>query len=192
MNPISTQAVLTCYHRQDPADVPLSRLFLRYQAKFCFVEICVQVMVKRSRDDFEEDSTLFYGEANQGISHTEFDRNTVSWLTEKYGLTYGKQMWENTLVDLLALDVMNNDLHEFDFNNHVSVVDTIMAEKSQKYALAMHESAQFWTRKFQLEWRDRQYQLLSAIFRRNAQVKLYVRSSHWASSNVVYCEHISS
>ena len=66
-------------------------------------------MVKRSRDEIEEDSTLFYGEASQGISYAEFDRNMVSWLTEKYGLTYGKQMWENTLLDLLSLDVMNND-----------------------------------------------------------------------------------
>ena len=116
-------------------------------------------MVKHGREDIDEiDTDLFYGEANQGIPLAEFERNIVSCLTEKYGMAYGKQMWENTLLNLRELDPWNNDLHEYDFHHHLTLIFDIMCEKNSKLAMSLFNSPRFWTIKYQLDWRDRQYE----------------------------------
>ncbi len=62
-------------------------------------------MVKHGREEsVDNDTDLFHGEANQGIPHAEFERNMISWLTEKYGMAYGNQMWKNTLLNIRELD----------------------------------------------------------------------------------------
>jgi hypothetical protein len=117
-------------------------------------------MVKRGRDEFEEiDSDLFYGEASQGIPHAEFDRNMVSWLTEKYGLAYGKQLWEDTLLNILELDLTDEE-DDYDFANHVTRVNDILVETNSKMAASLYFTDRFWTKKYQIEWRNRQYEKL--------------------------------
>ncbi len=112
-------------------------------------------MVKHGREEsVDNDTDLFHGEANQGIPHAEFERNMISWLTEKYGMAYGKQMWTNTLLNLRELDLTNNDLQEYDFHNHLMVIFDIMCEKNSKMAHSLYDSPRFWTIKYQLEWRD--------------------------------------
>ena len=118
-------------------------------------------MGKKDKDELDDsDSKMFFGEASRGIPHAEFDRDMVSWLTEEYGSAYGVQLWENSLLDLHDLDLVHNALHIYDFDNHLDVICDIMYEKSPRTASSVQSLPRFRTRKYQLEWRERQYEKL--------------------------------
>ncbi len=102
-----------------------------------------------SKDD--EDDKKFHSEASEGLSHAEFDRKVQSWTMKNYGVKYGKMLWEDTLVDLNKLDLLE-ELDNFTFEGHVTMVYDCVSDINDRHATSLFESARFWTKKFQLEW----------------------------------------
>ena len=63
---------------------------------------------------------------------------------------------EDTLLDINALDLID-DLDNFAFECHVTMVYDCVSDVNDRHATSLFESARFWTKKFQLEWREKQY-----------------------------------
>ena len=83
-----------------------------------------------------------------------FDENVLTWCRKKFGDKYAKGLWHNklTLIDNLDLDIEEDN---FDFEMHVTTVYEVLALKSPKEADHLFQSDRFWTKKWQLEFRQR-------------------------------------
>ena len=83
-----------------------------------------------------------------------FDENVLTWCRKKFGDNYAKGLWHNklTLISDLNLD---DEEDNFDFEMHVTTVYEVLALKSPKEADHLFQSARFWTKKWQLEFRQR-------------------------------------
>jgi hypothetical protein len=83
-----------------------------------------------------------------------FDEKFLTWCRKLFGDCYAKGLWRNTLVSIDNLD-MDNDEDEFTFEMHCARVYDVLANKSPKEADHMYDSDLFWTKKWQLEFRQR-------------------------------------
>ena len=106
-----------------------------------------------------KDETKFSGKPDKGLTFEEFDKKALSWARKNYGNSYAKQLWENTLQDINILD-LSEDLDYYVFHEHCEFVYDMLCLESAKNADTLYRSAKFWTRKWQLENRQRQYEKL--------------------------------
>ncbi len=83
-----------------------------------------------------------------------FDEKVLTWCRKQFGAYYAKGLWRNTLVGIDNLD-MDNDEDEFTFEMHCARVYDVLAIKSPKEADHLYQSDRFWTKKWQLEFRQR-------------------------------------
>jgi hypothetical protein len=95
----------------------------------------------------------------KGLTFEEFDRKALSWARKQYGNTYAKPLLENTLPNIKDLD-LTEDLDYFVFEEHCEFVYDVLGHESAKHADTLYSSAKFWTVKWQLENRQRQYEKL--------------------------------
>ena len=106
-----------------------------------------------------KEETKFSGKPDKGLTFEEFDKKALSWARKNYGNTYAKQLWENTLPDINSLD-LTEDLDYYVFQEHCEFVYDMLCLESAKNADTLHRSTKFWTMKWQLENRQRQYEKL--------------------------------
>ena len=83
-----------------------------------------------------------------------FDEKVLTWCRRKFGDKYARALWYN---NLLLIDNMDLDDEEdnFTFEMHCSTVYDVLALKSPKEADHLYQSDRFWTKKWQLEFRQR-------------------------------------
>ena len=105
----------------------------------------------------KESVIKFSGNPSKGLTFEEFDRKALSWARKQYGNAYAKPLWENTLPDINNLD-LSEDLDNFVFEEHCEFVYDVLSHESAKHADTLYSSAKFWTLKWQLENRQRQYE----------------------------------
>jgi hypothetical protein len=101
----------------------------------------------------------FSGKQEKGLTFEEFDKKALSWARKMYGNTYAKQLWENTLTEIINLD-LTDDYDYFKFQEHCEYVYDMLCLESPKNADTLYRSPKFWTVKWQLENRQRQYEKL--------------------------------
>ena len=101
----------------------------------------------------------FSGKPGKGLTFEEFDLKVLSWARKQYGNSYAKRLWENTLPDINNLD-LNEDLDNYVFEEHCEFVYDVLGHESTKHADTLYHSAKFWTVKWQLENRQREYEKL--------------------------------
>jgi hypothetical protein len=106
----------------------------------------------------KEDSK-FSGKPDKGLTFEEFDKKALSWARKKYGNTYAKQLWENTLPDIKSLD-LTEDYDYYQFTEHCEFVYEMLCLDSVKNADSLYSTSKFWSVKWQLENRQRQYEKL--------------------------------
>ena len=86
-----------------------------------------------------------------------FDEKVLTWCRKQFGDYYAKGLWHNTLknIDNLNLD---DEEDNFDFEMHLTTVYEVLALKSPKEADHLFQSPRFWTKKWQLEFRQRNWE----------------------------------
>ena len=86
-----------------------------------------------------------------------FDEKVLTWCRKKFGDRYAKGLWHNNLTLIDALD-LNDESENFTFEMHCSTVYEVLALKSPKEADHLYQSDRFWTKKWQLEFRQRSWE----------------------------------
>jgi hypothetical protein len=82
-----------------------------------------------------------------------FDEKVLTWCRKSYGDYYAKGIWRNELPVLDYLDLDDeNDM--FTFEMYCARVYDVLALKSPKEADHLYLSERFWTKKWQLEYRQ--------------------------------------
>ena len=89
-----------------------------------------------------------------------FDEKVLTWCRKLFGDYYARGLWHNDLQELdnLNLGEEGEDNYEedtFTFEMHCARVYDVLAIKSAKEADHLFQSARFWTKKWQLEYRQR-------------------------------------
>ena len=106
-----------------------------------------------------KEEVKFSGKPDKGLTFEEFDLKTLSWARKEYGNKYAKQLWEDNLMDIRGLD-LTEDFDYYQFTEHCEFVYDMLCLDSIKNADALYQTAKFWTVKWQLESRQRQYEKL--------------------------------
>ena len=107
----------------------------------------------------ESTEKKFSGKASKGLTFEEFDLKVLSWGRIQYGNLYAKLLWENNLPDIYNLD-LSDDLENYVFEEHCEFVYDVLGHESTKHADTVYHTAKFWTVKWQVEMRSRQYEKL--------------------------------
>ena len=120
----------------------------------------------------------FSGKPGKGLTFQEFDLKVLSWARKQYGNSYAKPLWENSLPDIYNLD-LRDDLDHYVFEEHCEFVYDVLGHESTKHADTLYHTAKFWTVKWQVENRQRQYEklfcYLETICEDEAQRQLYAQ-----------------
>jgi phage terminase small subunit len=96
-----------------------------------------------------------YSGKKEGLTFEKFDDMVISWGREKYGDKYANALWKNELLTLGSLD-LTDDLDRYGFETYCEWIFDILSLDSPKYAAELWRSERFWTKKWQLEQRQRQ------------------------------------
>ena len=107
----------------------------------------------------ESTDKKFSGKASKELTFEEFDLKVLSWGRIQYGNMYAKLLWENNLPDIYNLD-LSDDLENYVFEEHCEFVYDVLGHESTKHADTVYHTAKFWTVKWQVETRQRQYEKL--------------------------------
>ena len=83
-----------------------------------------------------------------------FDEKVLTWCRKQFGDYYAKGLWHNKLTPIGDLNLAEDD-DNFSFEMHCATVYEVLALKSPKEADHLYQSDQFWTKKWQLEFRQR-------------------------------------
>ncbi len=102
-----------------------------------------------------ETVTEVYSGKSDGLTFEKFDDKVISWGRAKYGDKYANALWKNELQPLGDLD-LKDDLDAFTFEAYCEGIYDSLSMESPKYAMELWGSERFWTKKWQLENRQRQ------------------------------------
>ena len=105
----------------------------------------------------ETTDTKFSGKETKGLTFEEFDKKALSWARRKLGNSYAKQLWEDNLPNLSDLD-LKDDYDYYVFQEHCEYVYDMLCLDSVKNADILYRAPKFWTVKWQIENRQRQYE----------------------------------
>ena len=84
-----------------------------------------------------------------------FDEKVLTWCRKQFGDSYAKGLWHNKLTEIGDLDLIDEEGENFIFEMHCASVYEVLALKSPKEADHLYQSDRFWTKKWQLEHRQR-------------------------------------
>ena len=99
-----------------------------------------------------------------------FDEKVLTWCRKQFGDFYAKGLWRNELQTLDYLD-LTEDEDMFNFEMHCARVYDVLAIKSPKEADHLYASDRFWSKKWQLEFRQRCREESSATSKKPAAEK---------------------
>jgi hypothetical protein len=100
-------------------------------------------------------TSSMYSGKKEGLTFEKFDDVVISWGLEKYGDKYANALWKNELLSLGSLN-LNDDLDRYGFETYCEWMFDILSLDSPKYTAELWRSERFWTKKWQLEQRQRQ------------------------------------
>ena len=100
-----------------------------------------------------------YSGKSDGLTFEKFDDQIISWCREKYGDKYAVALWKDELMKIGTLD-LKDDLDNYGFENYCEWMFDILSLESPRYAAELWKSDRFWTKKWQLEQRQRQREKL--------------------------------
>jgi hypothetical protein len=83
-----------------------------------------------------------------------FDEKVLTWCRKQFGDNYAKGLWHNKLTEIENL-LLDDEEDNFTFEMHCATVYEVLALKSPKEADHLYQSERFWTKKWQLEFRQR-------------------------------------
>ena len=101
----------------------------------------------------KEFKETFSGKAKDKTFET-FDEKVLTWCRKQFGDNYAKGLWHNKLTEIDKLD-LNDEGDNFTFEMHISTVYEVVCLKSPKEADHLYQSVRFWSKKWQLEFRQR-------------------------------------
>ena len=113
----------------------------------------------KAKKERSDDETEIFTGGKDGISWHEFDSIMGDWLLDNYGSRFGEQLWSDSLVDLLKLD-LKSDEGEHAHGQCKSMVRDVLTENSPKLAEITIKNKEFDTIKWHLQWRVRQCEKL--------------------------------
>ncbi len=103
-------------------------------------------------DKNEKANALMFTGKQNGIPFDKFEDKVISWGRLMYGEKYAKALWRNELVDLKELD-LTDELDQYKFEEHCSMVNDVIACDSPKYASTLLKDKRFQTVKWQIDCR---------------------------------------
>ena len=83
-----------------------------------------------------------------------FDEKVLTWCRKQFGDNYAKGLWHNKLTEIENL-LLDDEEDNFTFEMHCATVYEVLALKSPKEADHLYQSERFWSKKWQLEFRQR-------------------------------------
>ena len=95
---------------------------------------------------------LYSGKVS-GLTFEAFDEKVISWCRKKYGDAYANGLWKNELDDIYNLDLADEE-DNFSFELQCAKVYDILCRTSVKNADWLHAKSSFWTKKYQVEFRQ--------------------------------------
>ena len=99
-----------------------------------------------------KDKELYSGKA-PGLTFEAFDEKVITWCRKKYGDSYAVALWKNELANITDLD-LSNDEDGLAFDLQCAKVYDILCRKSVKNADHVYAKDVFWTKKWQIEFRQ--------------------------------------
>ena len=99
-----------------------------------------------------KDNELYSGKAT-GLTFEAFDEKVITWCRKKYGDSYAVALWKNELANITDLD-LSNDEDGLAFDLQCAKVYDILCRKSVKNADHVYDKSVFWTKKWQIEFRQ--------------------------------------
>jgi hypothetical protein len=88
-----------------------------------------------------------------------FDKKVLTWCRKKFGDKCARRLWYNTLILIDDLN-LGEEEDNFTFDMHCTTVYEVLALKSPKEADHLYQSDRFWTKKWQLEFRQRCWEII--------------------------------
>jgi len=99
-----------------------------------------------------KEKELYSGKVS-GLTFEAFDEKVITWCRKKYGDTYANGLWKNELDDIINLDLSDEE-DNFVFELQCAKVYDILCRTSVKNADWLHAKSSFWTKKYQVEFRQ--------------------------------------
>ena len=96
-----------------------------------------------------------YSGKKEGLTFEKFDDLVVRWGRKKWGDKYANALWQDELIKVSDLD-LTDELDYYTFETHCEMVFDILSLESPKHAAELVQSDRFWTKKWQIENRQRQ------------------------------------
>ena len=101
------------------------------------------------------DPKEMYSGKIDGLTFERFDDKVISWGRSRWGDKYATALWQDDLIKVGDLD-LTDDLDYFAFEGHCEAQFDILSLESPRHATELLKSDRFWTKKWQLENRQRQ------------------------------------
>jgi hypothetical protein len=98
---------------------------------------------------------ISYSGKQDGLTFEKFDDLVVRWGRKKWGDKYATALWQDDLIKVGDLD-LTDDLDYYTFDTQCEMMYDILSLESPKYAAELVKSDRFWTKKWQMENRQRQ------------------------------------
>jgi hypothetical protein len=99
-----------------------------------------------------KDKELYSGKA-PGLTFEAIDEKVITWCRKKYGDGNAVALWKNELTEIVNLD-LDDDEDDLAFELQCAKVYDILCRKSVKNADWAYGKQVFWTKKYQLEFRQ--------------------------------------
>ena len=110
-------------------------------------------------DDETKALTVKYSGKLDGLTFEKFDDLVIRWGRKRWGDKYATALWQNEMVKVGDLD-LSDDLDWYSFEAHCEMMYDILSLESPKHAAELIKSDRFWTKKWQVENRQRQREKL--------------------------------
>ena len=110
-------------------------------------------------DDETKALTVMYSGKLDGLTFEKFDDLVIRWGRKRWGDKYATALWQNDMVMVGDLD-LSDDLDWYTFEAHCESMYDILSLESPKHAAELIKSDRFWTKKWQVENRQRQREKL--------------------------------
>ena len=94
-----------------------------------------------------------------GLTFEKFDDLVIRWGRKRWGDKYATALWQNEMIKVGDLD-LSDDLDWYTFEAHCESMYDILSLDSPKHAAELMKSDRFWTKKWQVENRQRQREKL--------------------------------
>ncbi len=115
--------------------------------------------LKMIKDEKESTLSVKYSGKIDGLTFEKFDDLVIRWGRKRWGDKYATVIWQNELIKVGELD-LTDDLDWYTFEEHCEAMYDILSLESPKHAAELIKSDRFWTKKWQVENRQRQREKL--------------------------------